>query len=286
MYKFKVLSDTKREGHHDFYAIQTYAMSIRGQEKPENEDFVFHKAAQIPGGFPMALMVVCDGLGGYQVGGFASELATHIIAAELGKIFPQADYLNVRLEQPTLPRAEQLHAWLVKTVQEANHLIYQYASQQPKIKKSGTRLTLALLHSETATIAHVGDTRAYLWRNLELTQITEDHSIVAELERKGILGETEMMHHPLRKILSRSVGTQPEVKPEIYTISLWPGDKLMLCSDGLWNAFDNVTPIENILVNDLHPGDLCAMLIDEARDRNHMDDISVALACVKTLSQN
>ncbi|HLF88278.1 MAG TPA: protein phosphatase 2C domain-containing protein [Anaerolineales bacterium] len=284
MYKFKVLSKSNWEGKDDFYAIQTCAMSVRCQQKPTNEDFVFHRATQMPSGHPIALLVVCDGMGGYQVGSFASELATHIVTTEIGKLFPHEDFLHTHIEQPTIPRASKLQTWLKETVQEANRLIFEYASNQPEIRHSGTRMTLALIQCRTAYIAHVGDTRAYLWRNFELTQITEDHSIAAELEKGGILEPTKALNHPFRKILFRSVGTQPEVKPEIYTISLRPGDKLMLCSDGLWNAFDDVHPLADILENDFHPNNLSAMLIDEARVRNNRDDISVALACVNTLS--
>jgi len=275
MYKFNVLSTSEQE---EVFTVQTAAMSIRGREKPSNEDLAFHRTKQMPSGHSIALMVVCDGLGGYQVGSFASELAAHIITTEIGKIFPHMDYRNARLEQPTIPGTEKLQAWLIKTVQEANHLIYQYASEQPEIRKSGTRLTLALIQWKTAYIAHVGDTRAYLWRNFELTQITNDHTYVAELQRNGVLGADDVLHHPLRKIISRSVGTQPMVKPEIYTLSLWPGDKLMICSDGLWSTFEDPQTMADILENNLPPSDLCSILIGEARNRNDQDDISVALA--------
>jgi PPM family protein phosphatase len=281
MYTFKMISTPEKD---ETLTVQTAALSVRGRGKPVNEDFAFHRMNQLPSGHSIALMLVCDGLGGYQVGSFASELAAHVITTEIGKLFPRMDYRNARLEQPTIPRTDKLQAWLIETIQEANHLIYQYASEQPEIKKSGTRLTLALIHCKTAYIAHVGDTRAYLWRNLDLTQITEDHSFVAELERNGVLDSTAVLHHPLRKILSKSVGTQPKVKPETYTISLWPGDKLMLCSDGIWSTFDDFQSMADILDNNLPSSDLCAMFIDEARARDDKDDMSVALACVNSLS--
>ena len=286
MYKFNVLLNPDREDKANFHTLQTCAMSIRGREKFSNEDFVFHRTTQTPGALPVAFMVVCDGMGGHQLGSFASEFATHIITTEMGKLFPYQDYLNARIQQPTIPRASQLQTWLTDTIQEANRLIYEYTNNQPDIPHSGTRLTLALIHSKSAHIAHVGDTRAYAWRKGELTQITEDHSIAAELEKGGILETSELLHHPLRKVLSRSIGTQPEVKPESYTVSLGPGDKLMLCSDGLWAAFEDVHRIAEILKPPLHPNDLCANLIDEARGRNNRDDISVAVACVQGPSVN
>ncbi len=286
MAQMNSLLKSKREDTEKFFGIQTCAMSVRGLEKPSNEDFVFHRTTQMPGGHPIALLVVCDGMGGHQVGSFASELATHIITAELGKLFPYQNYLKAHVEQPTIPRARKLQTWLTETVQEANRLIFECVNNQPEISPSGTRLTLALMHYKTAYLAHVGDTRAYLWRAHQLTQITEDHSIAAELGKSGILDTAEVLHHPFRKILSRSIGTHPDVEPVIYTTDLQPGDKLMLCSDGLWAAFDDIHPLMDVLENNLHPSELCARLIDEARSQTNHDDISVALACVDALSMN
>lgn len=285
MYTFSVNMPSEVDEQERSYLVDTSAVSVQGQNKTNNEDLVFHRTSQMPNGQPLALLVVCDGMGGYQVGSFASELATHVVTHEIGKLFPHKDYLHAQIEQPTIPRASKLRAWLMETVQEANRLIFEYTNNRPEITHSGTRLTLALIHGLNVNIAHVGDTRAYLWRSHELTQITEDHSIAAELEKGGVLEPSEFLHHPLRKIISRSVGTQPEVNPEIYSLSLWPGDKLLLCSDGLWAAFEGENGLGDLLENDLPASDLCAMLVGEARVRNRQDDVSAALACVTLPTQ-
>lgn len=280
MYKYNVLSAFLAEEKEVEVRVESCALSERGPNKPMNEDFVFHRSTQMPGGQAIGLLVVCDGMGG-QLGGFASELATHVVTHELDKVFPHREFLRDQVEQPNIPRASRLRSWILETIQEANRLIFEYAAHEPAYVHSGTRLTLAFLQGHTAHIAHVGDTRAYLWRNLELSQITQDHSIAAELEKGGVLEPAEVLHHPLRKVMSRSVGTQPAVEPELYSLSLWPGDKLLLCSDGVWAAFEQAQDLADLLDNTLPAEALCAKILDETRLRNQEDDVSVALACLE-----
>lgn len=280
MYKFNVLDIHPSKGRFETVLnLQTCAMSIRGADKPENQDQVYHRSTHIPGEEALALLAVCDGMSGYPAGSFASELTIHVMTTELGKLFPHS-YLQSNLARPTIPGHERLHAWLPKIVQEANRLIYNYGQQQDENIHTGTRMTLALIQGQSAYIAHVGDTRAYLWRNRNFTQITKDHTYVAELANEGLIEKTKIAQHPYRKIISRAIGTQPEVVPAIYSVPLCPGDKFMLCSDGLWAASDDTKWMGQILANNLPPSDLCAMLIEEARHPTNYDDISVALACI------
>jgi protein phosphatase len=279
MFKLNVLTASEK---YPPITLKSFGLSIHGSNRPVNEDFVFHRNSKTADGTPLVLMIVCDGIGGYQESGFASELAAQLVVKEIGKIFPCLDACSGKVDQQSLLKDEKVENWLTGVVQEANHLIYQYVQNQSEIKKIGTRLTMALIQGNTAYVAHVGDTRAYLWRNFELTQITSDHSYVAELGRQGILNEEQLLHHPLRKILSRAIGTRPEVEPEFSTLTLWPGDKLLLCSDGLWNAFDDPQRISEILINDLPTGELCSWLVEEAKTRDGGDDMSVALAVVQS----
>jgi PPM family protein phosphatase len=161
------------------------------------------------------LFAVADGMGGAQAGEVASRLA-----AAAFREFHEADEL-----EPD----ERLRA----LVQEANRRIYDRARADTGATGMGTTLTAALLEDEQVTIGHVGDSRAYRLREGQLEQLTEDHSLVADLMRSGRLTPEEAETHPQRSVITRALGTDREVDVDTMTVEASPGDVFLLCSDGL-----------------------------------------------------
>jgi PPM family protein phosphatase len=161
------------------------------------------------------LFAVADGMGGAQAG----EVASRLTAAAFRE-FHEAD---------RLPPDERLQA----IIQEANRRIYDRAHADSGFSGMGTTVTAALLTGGRVTIGHVGDSRAYRIRNGELEQLTDDHSLVGDLMRSGRLTPEEADAHPQRSVITRALGTDPEVDVDTLAIEAEPGDLFLLCSDGL-----------------------------------------------------
>jgi protein phosphatase len=160
------------------------------------------------------LFAVADGMGGAQAGEVASRLAASALEGE------DSDGLR------GLERIDAL-------IQEANRRIYDRASTDPAASGMGTTMTVALVEEMTVAIGHVGDSRAYLVRDEQMEQLTDDHSLVNELLKSGRLSEEEAHVHPQRSVITRAVGTDPDVDVDGFTIEGEEGDVFLLCSDGL-----------------------------------------------------
>jgi len=160
------------------------------------------------------LFAVADGMGGAQAGEVASKLAAS--ALEGG-------------DSDGLQGPERIDA----LIQEANRRIFDRASTDPTASGMGTTMTVALVEGMTVAIGHVGDSRGYLVRGDQMEQLTEDHSLVNELLKSGRLSEEEAQVHPQRSVITRAVGTDPDVDVDGFTIEAEEGDVFLLCSDGL-----------------------------------------------------
>jgi PPM family protein phosphatase len=160
------------------------------------------------------LFAVADGMGGAQAGEVASKLA----AAALEETDPGALAGPERLES---------------LIREANRRVYERASSDPATSGMGTTMTVALVEGDGVTIAHVGDSRAYRVRDGGLEQLTEDHSLVNELLKSGKLSREEAEVHPQRSVITRAVGTDPNVDVDTFHVAAEEGDVFLLCSDGL-----------------------------------------------------
>jgi serine/threonine protein phosphatase PrpC len=160
------------------------------------------------------LFAVADGMGGAQAGEVASKLAATTIESEPGR---------------SLHGVERVAA----LVREANRRVYERATNDPAASGMGTTMTVALVEGETVTIGHVGDSRAYLVRDGRMEQLTDDHSLVNELLKSGKLSPEEAEMHPQRSVITRAVGTDPDVQVDAFTIEAEDGDVFLICSDGL-----------------------------------------------------
>jgi PPM family protein phosphatase len=161
------------------------------------------------------LFMVADGMGGAQAGEIASRMTAEAFAA--------VDLIHT-------PPADALRA----TIRSANARILERSRSDPDAAGMGTTVTAALLDDDgTITFAHVGDSRAYLLRDGSLQRLSDDHSLVGELVRKGELSESEAEHHPQRSVITRALGTDDSVEVDTFTVQAKDGDVVLLCSDGL-----------------------------------------------------
>jgi serine/threonine protein phosphatase PrpC len=205
------------------------------------------------------LFAIADGMGGAQAGEVASKLAAAV--------------LN---ESGSVGTGEERVAELVH---EANRRVFQRSNEDASTQGMGTTMTLALVDEATGSIAigHVGDSRAYRMRNGELEQLTEDHSLVQELMRSGKLSPEEAGAHPQRAVITRAVGTEPDVDVDTFTVEGRPGDLYLLCSDGLT---DMIGEDEIMHAVRPHQGDLDAAaraLVEAANRGGGEDNITVVL---------
>jgi protein phosphatase len=170
------------------------------------------------------LFAIADGMGGAQAGEVASRLA----AAALKESRADAG-------------GEQR---IVDLIQEANRRVYDRSSSDPNTSGMGTTITVALVEDGNVSFGHVGDSRAYLIREGRLEQITEDHSLVNELLKSGKLSPEEAEAHPQRSVITRALGTDPDVDADTFTIQARRGDVFLLCSDGLTDMVSNETILD------------------------------------------
>src|SRR5438067_13101321 len=176
------------------------------------------------------LFGVADGMGGAQAGEVASQLAASALEAGTSE---------------ELGASERVDA----LIQEANRRIFDRASTDPAASGMGTTMTVALVDGMTVAIGHVGDSRAYLVRGEQMEQLTEDHSLVNELLKSGRLSEEEAHVHPQRSVITRAVGTDPDVDVDGFTIEAEEGDVFLICSDGLSDMVEDEEILELVHSN-------------------------------------
>lgn len=227
--------------------MQVGARSDIGRVRRVNEDAY----CALPG-----LFAVADGMGGHRAGEVASSLAVDVLTSH--------------------PFARKTPEEVQAVIQDANRRIYEDAVRQPKYAGMGTTITVALIDGDRLVIGHVGDSRAYLVRQGYLRQLTADHSVVGELLRNGGLTQAEAVTHPHRNLLTRALGTSPEVLVDVVTEQLAGGDILILCTDGLTNLVDDDELIE-IVTGHNDPDDAVDRLVALANDRGGIDNVTVVV---------
>jgi serine/threonine protein phosphatase PrpC len=276
------------------YWLSVAGLTNVGQVRDLNEDRFYFKVVQASDDGPLGLFVVADGMGGHLAGEVASHWAVGTLKRELAPLFrPQDPSVTRRLDAEILAavgsgvtvRLEEteLARLLDHAVERANQVLLGYARQHPeRAGDMGSTLTLAVVEGDRVTVAHVGDSRAYLWREGKLRQLTEDHSIPGALLKQGRLTPEEAHEHSHRHILYRCLGLKPSIEVDIYpSVLLQTGDTLLLCSDGLW---DMVYPTERLaafLASEAGPPAICRRLVDAANEAGGEDNITVVLVRVE-----
>lgn len=224
----------------------------------------------------LGLLVVADGMGGHNSGEVASELAAATIKEFARKMLGGEKILLPEDSDACLsPRARQLK-YFVKT---ANTMIYEKGRAFPNDAGMGTTVVAALVDSRSMTVAHVGDSRLYLFRGGQLQQLTEDHSLVGDQVRKGLISSEEASKSNFQNILTRALGIEPDVKVDVTDHPLFPGDVVLLASDGLTKMVAD-EELARIMEEDIPPAKLVVRLIAQARAAGGVDNISVIAARV------
>lgn len=248
-----------------------------GRQRDHNEDFVSKFSLgleQIPGTPEVGLYIVADGMGGHHAGEKASEtvikdVVINRIQEQMNKLqsVPKLKRATIRLDEMLTPGEI-----LQDAIDQANQVLLKARSQVASDR--GTTITAALVVGDTCVAANVGDSRTYLMHNGKLEQITTDHSLVASLVAAGMIKPEEVRSHPQRNQIYRTLGDKPGIEVDIFQRSLMPGDKLLLCSDGLWEMVLDET-IANILQKASSPQAACDRLIEAANAAGGEDNISV-----------
>lgn len=244
------------------YRLVGAMLSHPGKVRTNNEDTVaFALPHETAGEFHGdALLLVADGMGGHAAG----EVASRIAADVLYRCFFAA-------------AGRPVHEILAECLRQANAEIFEAGRQNPEYAGMGTTCTAIAVRNNCAWLAHVGDSRAYLLRNGELQQISEDHTLVAELVRRGSLTREEAAASPERNVILKALGTAATVAPEIWDdgMALQPDDRLLLCSDGLSDLVTDTMMQE--LIASHAPLDACQALIDAALEAGGHDNVSVGV---------
>lgn len=258
------LPDPSRAVRH--YRIEAFGLSDIGRVREKNEDCF----AVLP---HLGLFLVADGLGGHAGGEIASRMAIDSVREVLedpDAIWPLGSPAPCRFPGPTV---------LVAGVELANARIFADAARDPRRRGMGTTFVGALAWEDRMVFAHVGDSRAYRLRGRQLDLITEDHSLVNEHVRSGLLTREQARSSPLQNIITRSVGTHAKVEVDTLIDRTRPGDAYLLCSDGLSGLIEH-QELTDIL---LEQRDLCRTvghLIERANELGGTDNITAVLVRV------
>ena len=236
-------------------AVETASRTDVGRQRADNQDACACGVA--PSG--AQLLVVADGMGGHAGGATASRLAVETVE-------------RVVRSSSGPPDATLRHA-----LEEANRCVYERSRQDARVAGMGTTGVALLIGADGAScVANVGDSRAYRLRDGELEQLTLDHSLVAELQRRGMLSEAQARVHPRRHEVLRSLGVDPSVEVDVFAVDVKPGDQYLLCSDGLSGVVGD-REIASVMRAD--PPEVAARrLVDAANARGGPDNITVAIA--------
>lgn len=235
-----------------------YASSI-GRVRESNQDFVqvFQNKKHI------IMAIVCDGMGGHQGGDVASTMAvTH-----LGHSFSMTDFTT-----PSVARK-----WLDMQLKTENDTILQTADKFPDLNGMGTTVVLSINFDNTALIAHLGDSRAYLYTGDRFKQLTEDHSLVNELIKMGQITPSQARTHPQKNIITQALGVSSSINPEYDEITIHDGEVILLCTDGLTNSLEDSQIQQVLATKSLSLKERCNKLINEANRLGGGDNITVCL---------
>lgn len=232
----------------------------RGIVRKNNEDACF----VIPG---HDVYIVADGVGGNNSGEVASRTAVSEIA----------EFINEN-DLSSCDDTEAIFESLSKAVSIANDKIYQMGMESAENRGMATTVVMVYIRGLDAYVANVGDSRAYLMRKGRLKQLTNDHTYVNELVRKGVITKDEAEHHKQKNVITKALGAEYFVEPDFYKIGLNKNDIIMLCSDGLYGEVDDAQIIESMNNMD-NMNDVCADLVEKAIRAGGRDNITVV--CLK-----
>lgn len=251
-------------------ALEVVTRTDPGVVRGHNEDAVFGDAEH-------GLVVVADGMGGYNAGEVASGMAITLLSTNLLPLIE-----NTRPQEIDPGSGQQVsHFHVAEQVAFANDSIFKAAQSQPQYAGMGTTLVLAWFYENKMTVGHIGDSRLYRLRGEEFAQITRDHSLLQEQLDSGMITPEEAKFSQNKNLVTRALGVDPEVEVEIHDYDVLPNDIYLLCSDGLCDMVedDEISMTVQTLRNNL--GLAADQLVQMANDNGGRDNISVILVKVR-----
>ncbi len=255
-------------------SIEAFGLTDVGRKRKHNEDAF---ALDLNDG----LFIVADGMGGHAAG----EVAARITVETIGEFIAATR----QKEEATWP-FKYNHALhfnsnrLAIAIEKANERVMAAVAAQPWLKGMGTTVVAALLNEKVLSLAHVGDSRAYLFRNGKLQRLTDDHSWVHEQVAAGILTEDEAKSHPLKNVVTRALGGGATVSADLQELSFSARDRYIFCSDGLTTMLGD-EEIEELAALHEDPQELCRSLVDLANEKGGVDNITVVVTRVLNSSE-
>ncbi len=250
-------------------SIEAFGLTDVGRKRKHNEDAF---ALDLNDG----LFIVADGMGGHAAG----EVAARITVETIGEFIAATR----QKEEATWPfkynHSLQFNSnRLSIAIEKANERVMAAVAAQPWLKGMGTTVVAGLVNEEILSLAHVGDSRAYRYRDGKLSRLTDDHSWVHEQVAAGILTEDEAKSHPLKNVVTRALGGGPSVSPDLQELTFSARDRFLFCSDGLTTMLGD-EEIEKIAGEHEDPQELCRALVDLANEKGGVDNITVVVARV------
>jgi protein phosphatase len=250
-------------------SLQIVTRSDAGMVRSHNEDSVFASPA-------CGLVILADGMGGYNAGEVASGMASSLLGGELEKFAARADAQPLAVTDGPPPAHRAIEAEIRRT----NAAIYQAAQSQPEYAGMGTTLVLALFHDNAVTVAHIGDSRLYRFREGKLAAVTRDHSLLQEQIDSGMITPQEARRSQNRNLVTRALGVDPDVEPEIREYDTLQGDVYLLCSDGLNDMVEDAEIAHTLQALSGNLELAASQLVQMANDNGGRDNVSVILVKV------
>ena len=240
-------------------------MTDVGRKRPHNEDAYFHDDA-------MQMYVVADGMGGHAAGEVASWEAVQAVQL---MVKSGRDQIDAYLANPCEDTIATLRRLVESGIQAATYMVFGIAEQDPEHKGMGTTITAMLVINDIAVIGSVGDSRAYLLRADRAWQVTEDHTLVQLQVKAGLVTPEQAKHSPKGNVITRAVGPREYVQVDTFVVPIQPGDRYLLCSDGLHGYLETHEIAPLLKGTTLEDG--CQRLINLANERGGKDNITVTL---------
>lgn len=245
--------------------VQAWAQTDIGKQRGHNEDnYILDQA--------MGLYGVADGMGGHAAGEIASQMALEMLSQAISK---RSNELNLLVEENPEKHRKKIIAIVTEAIQYAARQVYDLSRTKASSRGMGTTLSSILTLNSKGVISHVGDSRVFLLRDGQLQQLTEDHSLVREQLRLGLITEEEAERSPYKNVITRAVGASEELEPDVLFIDLQANDRFLLCSDGL-HGYMNETEIQAFMA-DKDPQKIPSKLIDIANERGGRDNITAII---------
>lgn len=246
--------------------MEVYFQSDIGKRRKSNQDYT----ATFTNQKNQLLALLADGLGGHQAGDIASRQAV--------------EEIGIAWEATMIDDSEKAVQWFLQHIQQTNQRIFEKGQSQPTLSGMGTTLEVVTLLDNHLALAHVGDSRIYLFREQRLIALTEDHSLVNALLKSGEITQEMAENHPRKNIITRSLGMPGSLEVDVAIHKIEDHDQLLLCSDGLTNMVSE-PKITQILLEAASLQDASQRLIDEANAKGGLDNITVLLIDVGGESQ-